>query len=248
MNNIFNLLPNVRKICVSVPIIDDQNKETDELELPLYEIEKAIQKGADLIECRFDFVKNFGKIDNYLNLLSKYKNQSVYTLRSENEGGKFGKDEPYRIALLRKLMDAKPLFVDVEYNLLSNNDEVADMVENSDVRTLVSWHDFEKTPPEEELIRLVTEMSVYSPHIKIVTTAKTIDDSIKMLKLYQRINTNVNLIAFAMGELGIISRILCSVTGNAPFTYASLGAAVAPGQLSIDQMMIFKELFDSKLM
>lgn len=229
-------------------MIDDQNKETNELELPLYEIEKAIQKGADLIECRFDFVKNFGKIDNYLNLLSKYKNQSVYTLRPENEGGKFGKDEHHRIALLRKLMDAKPLFVDVEYNLVSNNDKVADMVENSDVRTLISWHDFAKTPSLEELIRLVTEMSVYSPYIKIVTTAKTIDDSITMLKLYQCINTNINLIAFSMGELGIISRILCSVTGNAPFTYASLGAAVAPGQLSIDQMIIFKELFDSKLM
>jgi 3-dehydroquinate dehydratase I len=241
------LLPINRKICVSIPVLDNQNNDTNELELPLSQIEKAIQKGAELIECRFDFIKNYGEIDRYLKLLSKYKDQSVYTLRPQNEGGKFGNDHVQRIDLLQKLIDAKPLFVDVEYELVSKNDELADIIENSDARILVSWHDLVKTPTENELINLVNKMRVYSPYIKIVTTANTIDDSITVLKLYGSIDTHVNLIAFAMGNLGAISRILCSVTGKAPFTYASLGATIAPGQLSIDQMIIFQKLFETKI-
>jgi 3-dehydroquinate dehydratase I len=44
-----------------------------------------------------------------------------------------------------------------------------------------------------------------------------------------------------MGEEGIISRILCTIFGNAPFTYAALEKAISPGQLTIKQM---RKLYD----
>ena len=239
---------NRKKICVSIPIVDDQTKEkNNELEFPLCDITKAIQKGADMIECRFDYVKDQTRIDDYLQVLSKYKHQSVYTLRPENEGGQFSNDHSERINLLQKLIEAKPLFVDIEYDLVSKNEVLADIMENSDTRILVSWHDFVGTPSNYELITLVNKMRVYSPYLKIVTTANNIDDSINILNLYQSVDTHVNLVAFAMGEAGIISRILCTVTGDAPFTYASLGSAIAPGQMSIDQMKMFERLFEAKL-
>ena len=242
------MLPrNRKKICVSIPIINDQSKLNNELESPLRDIEKAIQKGAEMIECRFDFISDFNRIDHYLQVLSKYKNLSVYTLRPENEGGKFSNDHTQRISLLQKLIDAKPLFVDVEYDLVSNNDLLADIVENSNTRILVSWHDFASTPDQDELITLVNKMRVYSPYLKVVTTAKNIDDSINILSLYKFVDTHINLVAFAMGEAGAISRILCTVTGDAPFTYASLGTAIAPGQMTIEQMKMFEKLFEAKL-
>jgi 3-dehydroquinate dehydratase-1 len=241
------LLPKNRKICASIPIIEDQDSGTNNLEFTLCEIEKAFQKGADMIECRFDFIKNYSQIDHYLHLLTRYKDRCVYTLRAENEGGKFNNDPLQRITLLKKLIDAKPLFVDIEYELISVNNELADLVEISDARILVSWHSFVKTPSENELISLVNNMRVYSPYLKIVTTAKNIDDSLTILKLYTIIDAHINLVAFAMGEPGIISRILCSIIGDAPFTYASLSESLAPGQLSIDQMKTFDKLFKSKL-
>lgn len=219
----------------------------NELESPLSDIEEAIQKGAEMIECRFDFISDFNRIDHYLQVLSKYKNLSVYTLRPENEGGKFNNDHTQRISLLQKLIDAKPLFVDVEYDLVSNNDLLADIVENSNTRFLVSWHDFASTPDQDELITLVNKMRVYSPYLKVVTTAKNIDDSINILSLYKSVDTHTNLVAFAMGEAGAISRILCTVAGDAPFTYASLGTAIAPGQMTIEQMKMFEKLFEAKL-
>ena len=112
---------------------------------------------------------------------------------------------------------------------------------------MTSWHDFLHTPRFDDLLEQVKKMRIYSPYIKIVTTATTIDDSIKILEIYQKVDTHVNLVAFAMGEMGILSRVLCTVVGNAPFTYASVGATLAPGQLSIDQMKSIYDLFISKL-
>ena len=60
-------------------------------------------------------------------------------------------------------------------------------------------------------------------------------------------DTHVNLVAFAMGEAGAISRILCTVIGDAPFTYASLGKAIAPGQMTIEQMKSIEKLFEANL-
>ena len=45
-----------------------------------------------------------------------------------------------------------------------------------------------------------------------------------------------------MGEAGVLSRILCTLIGNAPFTYASLDKALAPGQLTGHEQM--KKLHD----
>ena len=50
------------------------------------------------------------------------------------------------------------------------------------------------------------------------------------------------MIAFAMGERGVISRILSPLMG-APIAYACLpGEAVAPGQLTISELREFLKL------
>lgn len=235
-----------RKICVSIPI-DDDNTNDIELVLVRDRIEEATRFGADIIECRFDYLTNFKYIEQYLEILSKYKDRCIFTIRAQNEGGNFLAEEVTRIVILKKLISAKPLLVDVEYSLISKNDEIADYIENQNTPILVSWHDFYNTPNDDDLLDLVNKMRIYSPFIKIVTTAKDIKDSIRILKLYQSTDSHINLIAFAMGDLGILSRVLCTVTGDSPFTYASMGNAIAPGQLSIDQMKSIYELFKNKL-
>jgi 3-dehydroquinate dehydratase-1 len=83
-------------------------------------------------------------------------------------------------------------------------------------------------------------MSKYSNYVKLVTTARNSKDNFRVLSLYDN-NINANLIAFAMGEHGISSRLLCTLYGNSPFTYASLDNALAPGQLDIG---IMKKIYD----
>ncbi|MGN6708088.1 MAG: type I 3-dehydroquinate dehydratase [Candidatus Nitrosocosmicus sp.] len=51
-----------------------------------------------------------------------------------------------------------------------------------------------------------------------------------------------------MGELGILSRVLCNIVGDSPFTYASIEKAVAPGQLTIKQVRMIYSLFHNKFL
>lgn len=235
-----------RKLCASIPVTRDVNGGED-LVLTVNKIDEALNKGVDIIECRFDYLDSFENLDHYLDTLSRYTDKCIYTIRPENEGGHFSNDPEKRAEILTKFIQRKPLFVDIEYNLISSNDYIADLVENENTPILISWHDFSHTPEVDDLIDQVKKMRIYSPFIKIVTTARAIDDSIKILGIYQTIDTHINLIAFAMGEMGVLSRVLCTVVGDAPFTYASVGAALAPGQLSIDQMKSIYEMFKSKL-
>ena len=88
-----------------------------------------------------------------------------------------------------------------------------------------------KTPPSDTIADVLSEMRTYSNYVKIVTTAHSIEDSLSCYELYE---TAIGLspIFFAMGDAGVISRLLVIWIGNAPFTYASLEKALAPGQLT----------------
>jgi 3-dehydroquinate dehydratase-1 len=82
---------------------------------------------------------------------------------------------------------------------------------------------------------------MFSKNVKIVTTARSMKDTLSILSLY-KFQNNANLIAFAMGDYGRMSRILCTYLGS-PYTYVSLGKPIAPGQFSLDEI---KSIFELK--
>ncbi len=230
-----------KKICVSIPLVDEDISGIEN------KIESVLKEDVSFIEFRFDYLKDFDNVELILEKISKYNKQSIYTLRTITEGGKYAEGDSKRVTLLKKLALARPMLLDLEYTIISTNDELADFIDDNSIRTLISWHDFANTPNQEFLVDLIDKMRVFSHFIKIVTTANTIEDSIRILKLYKLIGTNLNLIAFSMGELGIISRVLCNIVGDSPFTYATGENAIAPGQLTINQMKSIYSLFQDKL-
>jgi 3-dehydroquinate dehydratase I len=232
-----------KKICVSIPLTNIKELESIE-----NKIEKILNKDNSVIlEFRFDYLNEFTNLEKILEKISKYKRQSIYTLRSIDEGGKFSEGESARLIIIRKLALAGPMLLDLEYNSISQNNMLADYIDDNHIRTLISWHDYTGTPQKEFLINLIDKMRIFSNFVKVVTTAKSIDDSINIMKLYGVIDSSINLIAFSMGELGIISRILCNIIGDCPFAYCAIEKAVAPGQLTIDQMKSIYSLFHNKL-
>jgi 3-dehydroquinate dehydratase I len=219
------------RICVSIAAYD--------LEQLKSQINQAFEYGADYVEIRFDFL-NLSDMDQAMSIANTINKKAVYTLRAPNEGGRFKGSNSERIALLKKLSNSKPMLLDVELNTIKYNTYLADYLKEQNISLLISWHDFEKTPPDAELTRHLYEMRTYSQNIKMVTTAQTTVDSLRLLDLYENA-MGLNLIAFAMGDAGVISRVLCVISGNAPFTYASLEKAISPGQLTIKQM---RKLYD----
>ena len=142
--------------------------------------------------------------------------------------------EKERIAILKLIAEYNPFLLDVEFNSLKKNKSLANYLKKAKTPVLVSWHDFKKTPPVQELNKMKNQMSKFSKNVKIVTSAKLVEDPAQVLSLYANAST-INLIAFAMGEYGRISRILCLYLGS-PFTYVSLGKAIAPGQFSLTEV------------
>jgi len=214
------------KICVSIGPEDAKSIEK--------EADRAFQLGADYVEIRFDFL-NPDLLPAALNAAKGIRDRTVFTLRAKSEGGMFSGSEENRLHWLYRLVELEPMLIDVELDTLKKNDELADFLERKKSPLLVSWHDFEKTPPSDYIADVLSEMRTYSNYVKIVTTAHNIEDSLRLLELYE---TAIGLspIFFAMGDAGVISRLLCNIIGNAPFTYASLEKNIAPGQLTVQQM------------
>ena len=194
---------------------------------------KIALKKSDYAEVRFDFLK-IEQIPEAIEIIKKDLNKIVCTLRPKTEGGKFSGNEKERIAILKLIAEYNPFLLDVEFNTLKSNSTLVKYLKSTKTKLLVSWHDFKKTPSSAELKKKMNQMSKFSSNVKIVTTAKSTDDSNRMLELYSKKGKN-NLISFAMGDFGKISRILCLYLGS-PYTYVSLGKAIAPGQFSVDEV------------
>ena len=201
-----------------------------------YKIKQTLKialKKSDYAEVRFDFLK-IEQIPEAIEIIKKDLNKIVCTLRPKTEGGKFSGNEKERIAILKLIAEYNPFLLDIELNTLKRNSSLRRYLKSTKTELLVSWHDFKKTPSSAELKKKMNQMSKFSSNVKIVSTAKSTLDSSRMLELYSKKGKN-NLISFAMGDFGRISRILCLYLGS-PFTYVSLGKAVAPGQFSVDEV------------
>jgi 3-dehydroquinate dehydratase/shikimate dehydrogenase len=92
---------------------------------------------------------------------------------------------------------------------------------------MLSMHDFERTPPLTRGIRTPLHGEVDA--IKIATHARTIADSVRLLRLARH---SKNCIAVPMGEVGLPARILALREGS-DLAYAPVAEATAPGQVSL---------------
>ena len=212
------------RICVSIGA-----KTINEL---FFSIKKAIDL-SDYFEIRFDFLDPID-LSSAINITDFVKSRSVFTLRPMKEHGEFRGTEIERIEILKKLYDANPMLLDVEYETIIANTSLNNYLKNKS-NVLISWHNFFHTPDDDFLEKKINNMKKFSNNLKLVTMAKSVADSFRLLNLYEKF-TNCNLITFAMGDYGIISRILCTIYGKSPFTYASLEKTIAPGQLSVIEM------------
>ncbi len=96
---------------------------------------------------------------------------------------------------------------------------------------LVSFHDFRKAADPTAVLERVRRFE--PDFLKIVTTARTLADSLNLLDWLKEHADDGQLVAIAMGEAGILTRILSLRAGSA-FTFAAApdGAETAPGQMT----------------
>jgi 3-dehydroquinate dehydratase/shikimate dehydrogenase len=96
---------------------------------------------------------------------------------------------------------------------------------------LISFHDFTRTKGLEQAAQRIES---FAPEfVKVVSTAKSLADNLAVLKLIEEHSLSAQVVGIAMGEEGLISRVLGPRAGAA-FTFAAFsnGAETAPGQVS----------------
>ncbi len=198
----------------------------------------AFSMGSDLVELRIDHL-NEASAGQIVKHLSPFFDRAVVTIRSSSEGGTFRGSERRRIDLLTALATQSPRFVDVELRTIERNDSVHDFLDAS--RTIVSWHSNTGTPSLSKLREKTGDALKYGSLVKIVTAARRLDDSIRLLSLYE-LETDHRLIAFCVGEFGLTSRVIALQLG-CPLLYCSLpGEPLAQGQTSIRVMRQLRKL------
>ena len=200
------------------------------------ELSSSINKAlyiSDFLEIRFDFLDQ-SEIPSSMKIIESIRSRSIFTLRSREQQGNFKGNEFERLKLLKMLYDANPMLLDVEYDTMIVNNSLNNYLKDKS-NVLISWHNFSSTPSDECLEKKIYDMKKFSNNIKLVTMATNVTDSLRVLNLYDKFKDS-NLITFAMGDCGVISRILCTFYGRSPFTYASLEKSIAPGQLSVIEM------------
>ena len=180
-----------------------------------------------LVEIRLDLLKlNPQKIE----LLAMQCRQWIATCRA----GKLNDYE--RTVLLSAAIRSGATYVDIEYEAdIVYRRQLIELARKLRCKVIISYHNFETTPDVDTLNQIIEQAKdMGSDLVKLAVTANSPADCAKLMSLYAK---HSNLIAFAMGDIGKITRIAAPFLG-AEFTFASADEKhlTAPGQLTASQM------------
>ncbi|MEM2046589.1 MAG: type I 3-dehydroquinate dehydratase [Candidatus Jordarchaeales archaeon] len=213
------------RICVSLM--------ADTVEGLMGKVERACEAGADLVELRLDYLRE--RDVDVAGLVSGLGVPVILTVRRREEGGVFPLGEEERVGLIERCIEAEPDMVDLELSMgVSVLQKLISLCREREVSVILSYHDFSGTPSWQDLRGRVAAMFRLGCSVaKVVTAAGAISDNLQLLGLASLYPQRV--VAFCMGKIGVLSRVLCTFFGS-PFTYASLDAPLAPGQIDIATM------------
>ena len=104
-------------------------------------------------------------------------------------------------------------------------------------RLVLSWHDFEGTPPDLGAI-LARMRSHRAAAYKIVPMARDFPHALAVLRFLERQGASGDLCAFAMGGPGVPTRVLALAWGSCAVYVAAPGCeAIAPGQMGLEEFL-----------
>jgi 3-dehydroquinate dehydratase/shikimate dehydrogenase len=193
---------------------------------------------SQFLEFRLDSVDNPARaIAPIAEFLAAHKEvAAIATCRRQAFGGGFSGSLPQELNVLKAAAHAGFALVDLEIESAEEAsapdlEALRDICAETGAALLISFHDFKKSIDPETIF---TRIQRFSPDfIKIVPTARSLTDSLNLLRWIEQRSGEAQLVGIAMGEAGIVSRILSLRAGSA-FTFAasSEGSETAPGQMT----------------
>jgi len=230
----------------------------------LKEAASAAKKPCDMVEWRADYILNamgglvLSEVCRRLKLLLKEIKRLtgkplIFTIRTEMEGGKIGlKNAGY--FYINKVIAETGLadFIDIEAFDAPGEvpeDEIRDFVEyahQNGTYVLLSNHDIEETPDQEEMLtRFFVMQSLGADIMKLVVTPNSQEDVLELLAtaaIMKDYYAEIPFIVISMGELGTNTRV-CGGEFGSVITFAAGKKASAPGQIGAEQLKMLLDKY-----
>ncbi|MBJ9424630.1 type I 3-dehydroquinate dehydratase [Acinetobacter seifertii] len=200
---------------------------------------------ADLAEFRIDLLSFASDTKQVIALGHELKKilghkPMIATIRTKNEGGQleisdadYGKT--YQAYLKNPFMD----WLDVE--MFRDQKVVSEIVQKAHqkkVLVVMSNHDFQKTPSQDEIEkRLLKQDQMGADILKIAVMPKSKQDVFTLMNATLKVSQQITkpLLTMSMGQLGTISRVATANMGGS-YSFGMIGQASAPGQIDVTKL------------
>ena len=224
------------KICVPLTGSDQEQLQA--------EAEAAMKKSIDLVEWRGDCfcrVHDLTEMEQTAKILRQQMGDCPILFTCRTEDGRFSISIRDYIELNKRMIATGCIdLVDVE--LFMGDMVCRELVEYAHahhVAVVISNHEFEQTPDVDVMVRRLQSMRYLGADVpKIAVMPKNNRDVLKLLQATDTFNQwfgDCPIITMSMGKMGVISR-LCGETFGSALTFATVGKASAPGQISVDEV------------
>lgn len=189
---------------------------------------KEAEAVSDMVELRVDTIE--GVSAKEVELLKKHvTKEAIFTCREKTQGGEFTGNEELQREILKKADELGFDYIDMEHASCKQ-----EKLETRNAKLISSFHNFQKTPPYQELKKIVRDMKGARPYIiKIATMVASDSDKKILYRLLLEKKDNERMIVVGMGEKGKDTRFIAPLLGSY-LTYAAMKEyASAPGQIDI---------------
>ncbi len=188
---------------------------------------------VDLVELRVD---GFPEFLHWLDIgeqIEGYETPVLATIRLASEGGKWtGLDSDRWPLIEQALRRLSGVDVEIQSDLA---DLAAEMAKDLNKLCVLSYHNFELTPPVEDMRQMIQRAHERGCIGKVAATIHTPDDLANLRSLLS-MPWDLPVCLIGMGTLGRESRLNFPREGSC-FTYGYLDTAGAPGQYSASELM-----------
>lgn len=225
---------------VCLPLVAAQKQDL------LHQADASTRLRPDLIEWRADGFGGAGDIAQCLAALEALRPvigdiPLIFTCRIDAEGGMQPISPPNRRALIdAAIRSGKVDIVDIE--LINDIQFIRDLrtaAEQHNVRLMLSYHDFRKTPDEAFIRGKLEQAQALGAHIAKVAVMPTNDQDVLTLlsaTLKARTQTvKIPMATISMDRKGVVTRMAGGLFGS-DITFAMGPASSAPGQIPIHDL------------
>ncbi len=204
----------------------------------MFERAEAALKDARFLEFRLDsLAKPAAALPRLKEFLAEHRDvTAIATCRRKQFGGSFAGSLVAELSVLLGAAEAGCQIVDLEVESAEEARaaqlaKFRDGLRAAGTALLVSFHGFTRTKGLEQA---AARIEAFQPDfVKVVSTARSLADNLAVLKLIEGHSLSAQVVGIAMGEEGLVSRVLGPRAGAA-FTFAAFsdGAETAPGQVT----------------